>query len=267
MVGNSNEKVTIITPLYNSESYITDTIDSVINQTYKNWEMIIVDDLSTDNSLNIVKEYVKKDSRIKLLESKYNFGGPAKPRNVGLDNAKGDYVAFLDADDVWLPSKLESQLTFLANNKGCDIIHTLANKMDENSKLIGKFKNQRTRGFLRLFVNSKNQLFYTNFININSVMIRGVPKLRFIEQRNYIAIEDWRFWIDMKLSGNNICILKERLLNYRVHNNSISNRNSDIGYRKGICMLADLLLNNEIPLMHYFLSSTLHFLKILRKKI
>ncbi len=97
-------------------------------------------------------------------------------------------------------------------------------------------------------------------------MIRGVPKLRFIEQRNYIAIEDWRFWIDMKLSGSNICILKERLLNYRVHNNSISNRNSDIGYRKGIYMLADLLLNNEIPLRHYFFSSALHFLKILRKK-
>ena len=81
----------------------------MIDQTYQNWEMIIVDDCSTDNSRDIVKKYEVKDSRIKLIELEVNFGGPARPRNVGLDISKGDYLAFLDADDVWLENKLQVQ--------------------------------------------------------------------------------------------------------------------------------------------------------------
>ena len=107
----TSELVSIITPCYNAALYINDTIISVINQTYKNWELIIVDDCSTDNSVELIQSF--KDQRIKLYKTNSPSGSPALPRNMGVSLSKGKYVAFLDSDDIWLPNKLESQLNFL----------------------------------------------------------------------------------------------------------------------------------------------------------
>ncbi len=101
-----NALVSIITPSYNSSRYIKNAIDSVIAQTYENWEMLIIDDASMDFSRQIVKEYMNKESRIRLIELKENMG-PAIARNIGIAEARGHYIAFLDSDDLWLPKKLE----------------------------------------------------------------------------------------------------------------------------------------------------------------
>ena len=108
-----NPLVSVIMPAYNAKKYIHEAIESVINQTYQNWEMIIVDNCSTDNCKEIVTGFIKKDNRIRLIELEYNSGGPARPRNIGLDNAKGEYVAFLDADDEWHQNKLEIQYKYI----------------------------------------------------------------------------------------------------------------------------------------------------------
>jgi len=100
--------VSVIIPCYNGEKFIADAIESVLNQTYQNWELIIIDDGSTDNSEDIVKKIIT-DSQIKLIKHKYNKG-IAKTKNTGIANAKGKYIAFLDQDDIWLNSKLELQL-------------------------------------------------------------------------------------------------------------------------------------------------------------
>ena len=110
--------VSIITPNYNCEKYISQTIESVLAQTYANWEMIIVDDCSTDNSYQIALEYAKKDKRIHVYKNEINSGA-AKSRNVAIQMAQGDYVAFLDSDDLWAPEKLEKQLNFMKNNNYC----------------------------------------------------------------------------------------------------------------------------------------------------
>ena len=102
-------KVSIITPSYNSERYISETIDSVINQTYENWEMLIIDDSSTDNSINIISDYCSSENRIKLIKLEEN-GGAAVARNRGIKEAEGRFIAFLDSDDLWHPEKLEKQL-------------------------------------------------------------------------------------------------------------------------------------------------------------
>lgn len=107
--------VSIITPVYNAELYIEKTIKSVISQTYSNWELIIVDDCSTDNTMKIVEKYCKIDDRIKLIRHQQNQG-VAITRNTALAEAKGQYIAFLDGDDMWLPKKLEKQLSFMENN-------------------------------------------------------------------------------------------------------------------------------------------------------
>lgn len=108
------ELVSIIIPTYNCEKYISETIKSVINQTYKNWEMIIVDDCSTDNTVKILNNYLI-DNRIIFLQNTINQGA-AESRNKALKKAKGKWIAFLDGDDVWLPEKLEKQIEFMNNN-------------------------------------------------------------------------------------------------------------------------------------------------------
>ena len=104
--------VSVITPSYNCAKYISDTIDSVINQTYKNWEMIIVDDNSSDNSNEIIEKYVQRDNRIKFIKLEKN-SGPAVARNRAIEEATGRYIAFLDADDLWMSDKLQKQIDFM----------------------------------------------------------------------------------------------------------------------------------------------------------
>jgi teichuronic acid biosynthesis glycosyltransferase TuaG len=110
-----NPLISIVTPCYNSARFIAQTIESVIAQTYQNWEMIIVDDCSTDESYTIALEYAAKDTRIKVCQMEQNSGA-ALARNKAIRISHGEYLAFLDSDDVWLPEKLEKQLHFMQEN-------------------------------------------------------------------------------------------------------------------------------------------------------
>ena len=107
--------VSIITPTFNSEKYILETIKSVLNQSYINWEMIITDDCSTDNTYDLVKKFTKNDDRIIIHKLKINSGS-AIARQNSLSYSKGNYIAFLDSDDTWLPNKLITQLKFMTYN-------------------------------------------------------------------------------------------------------------------------------------------------------
>lgn len=107
--------ISIITPSYNSEKFISETIDSVLAQTYQNWEMIIVDDVSTDNSIGVISKYLVLDNRIKLIQLNKNSGA-AVARNTAIKIAKGRYIAFLDSDDLWTHEKLEKHILFMQLN-------------------------------------------------------------------------------------------------------------------------------------------------------
>ncbi len=109
-----NGLVSVIMPSYNTAKYIGESIESVINQTYPNWELIIVDDCSTDDTEDVVRGYLT-DSRIRFLKNEKNSGA-AISRNYALREAKGKWIAFLDSDDVWLPEKLETQIAFMLEN-------------------------------------------------------------------------------------------------------------------------------------------------------
>lgn len=122
--------VTIITPLYNSEQFISKTIESVIAQTYPDWEMIIIDDCSNDKSSEIVKSYIESDDRIKYFKTTFPSGSPTKPRNIGIEKAKGRYIAFLDSDDLWELNKLETQLS-LFNEESVAIVFSNYEKINE----------------------------------------------------------------------------------------------------------------------------------------
>lgn len=108
--------VSIITPVYNAERFLSETIKSVKNQTYENWELLLVDDCSKDNSVSIIKEFQKNDYRIKYIKLEKNSGASVT-RNTGIKNAKGRFIAFVDSDDIWEPNKLEIQIKYMLDKK------------------------------------------------------------------------------------------------------------------------------------------------------
>ena len=126
--------VSIITPMYKGAAFVGETIESVLAQDYENWEMIIVDDCSPDDGAGIavVESYANKDSRIKLIASKENRGSSGA-RNIALQTASGDYIAFLDSDDLWSPTFLSSQLQFI-KDKEAAIVFSSYRRIDENTK-------------------------------------------------------------------------------------------------------------------------------------
>lgn len=123
--------VSVIMPLYNSEKYIDESLKSLINQSYQNWEAIVIDDFSTDSSYDIVFGYSKIDSRIHVSKNSYNIGA-ALTRNKCIDIANGRFIAFLDSDDIWHPKKLKIQINFMLENK-YSFTNTSYGKIDENS--------------------------------------------------------------------------------------------------------------------------------------
>lgn len=134
-----NELVSIITPSYNTEKFIAETIESVVSQSYQNWEMIIVDDVSTDRSVKIIENYIKQDSRIKLIKLKSNSGA-AVARNKAIAKANGRFIAFIDSDDLWKPTKLEEQISFMLE-KAIVFTYSAYNLIDEEGKSLNIIKN------------------------------------------------------------------------------------------------------------------------------
>lgn len=205
-----NNLISIITPSYNSSKFIEQTIKSAISQTYQNWEMIIVDDCSPDNSNDIIEEYCKKDSRIKLIRLEKN-SGPAVARNRAIEEAKGKYIAFLDADDLWIPEKLEKQIKFMQENDlavTCSSYYTI----DE----VGKKINTRV---------VKESFSYTDMLKSNHIgNLTGVydcEKLGKIYMDD-VGHEDYTLWLKaMKKTGKTKAIV-EPLAEYRILSNSIS---------------------------------------------
>lgn len=124
----------VIIPCHNSQEYIAVAIESVRSQTYQNWELLVVDDCSIDDTPMIVDTFVKKDRRIKYLKTDKPSGSPAVPRNMGVQQAKGQYIAFLDSDDAWMPSKLEQQLRMFREYEDMAICFSNYEKMTEKGE-------------------------------------------------------------------------------------------------------------------------------------
>ena len=247
--------VTIIIPLFNAQNYISETIDSVISQTYQNWELIIVDDCSTDNSAEIAKGYEVKDRRIKLIELNSNFGGPARPRNIGLDISNGEYLAFLDADDVWLQDKLQVQVREMQLNN-LDFTSTDSKFIDINSNdtIINKYK---IIVFLKKLKRKAklSDVIKSNFIRTSSVIISKKFISKFDENKDFIGVEDLYLW--MKILNDKSVRYKyisDKLIKYRISSTSLSERgkNQKQAIRANLCILKFILENQKFEYIKYF---------------
>ncbi|RDU37128.1 glycosyltransferase family 2 protein [Neobacillus piezotolerans] len=203
-----DDLVSIITPVYNSEKYIADTVKSVVAQTYSKWELLIVDDCSTDNTREVVNDF--KDQRIKYLKLNINSGAAAA-RNEALQRAKGKYIAFLDADDMWKPNKLEKQLKFMIENKigfsftGYEILREKENKV---------IKVPSTLNYSQFM---KNTIIGTLTVMINTELVGEVRLV------NVKKDHDSMTWAKLLRDGHLAYGLNESLAYYRKVVGSISN--------------------------------------------
>lgn len=204
--------VSIVTPIYNSEQFITETLNSVINQTFQDWELILIDDASTDKSLQIAQTF-QIDNRIKLLALTEN-NGTAHCRNLGTEISKGIYIAFLDADDLWHSKKLERQLQFMKEHR-CNVSFTSYLQIDED----GNSLNKRIRAMPYL---SYNKQLHNNYIG-NLTGMYDVDILGKIIAPNIRKRQDWAVWLEaIKRSGKPAKGLQEDLAFYRLRKGSIS---------------------------------------------
>lgn len=205
--------VSIIMPVHNSAKTISESIDSVLAQTYRNWELLIVNDCSTDTSVSIIDTYLRKDSRIKLFHTDISFGKPFYPRNLALKNAKGRFVAFLDSDDVWLPLKLEKQIPLFEDRNVAIVFSNYV-----------KFDNSSNNNFNRKIISAKKLTYksaiYGNQIgNLTGVYdVSKVGKVEFLNEGH----EDYILWLMILKKGFIAKNTNSIEAKYRVLSGSIS---------------------------------------------
>lgn len=210
---NSAPLVSIITPLYNAESFIEHTLRSVQGQSYTNWEHIIVDDVSTDTSARIVASYAEKDDRITLVNNTQNEGA-AFSRNHATQLAKGEYVAFLDSDDLWHPEKLATQISFM-QAEDCAVSFTNYLHINE----AGDSLNKRINALAKLSYKKQRT---NNYIG-NLTGIYHVGSIGKIMAPNIRKRQDWALWLEaIQKSGKPALGVQEDLAWYRVRANSMS---------------------------------------------
>ena len=258
--------ISVIVPIYNGKRYLEPTLESVISQTYLNWELILIDNGSTDNSSKIIKSFMAMDNRIISINLNENSGGPAYPRNLGIEKARGDYVAFLDADDVWDIDKLKNQVDFIIK-EGLDVVHGKAEYMDASGNLNGTLKSSKISAVLASLFGDAPALMLVNPIVLSSCLVKNSTNLRFRTDPTFQSIEDWFLWIDLSLSGAKFGRLNKRVVFYRVHDSSLSNLNGKLQYFKGFCLYSTLLLEEKINLRKFLIFTAVHSIRVVKYKM
>lgn len=207
-----SELVSIITPTYNAEKFIGETLKSVQNQTYQNWEMILFDDASKDETVKIISDFAEKDSRIKLFKLEKNSGN-GFARNIALEKAVGKYIAYLDADDLWFPNKLEKQIEFLKENN-LHFTFSFYDCIDEE----GNSLNRRVEAPINL---TYDELFFCNYVG-NLTAIYDADYFGKIVIEATQKRQDWRLWLTILKQIQFTKPIPEPLAFYRIRKDSIS---------------------------------------------
>jgi teichuronic acid biosynthesis glycosyltransferase TuaG len=261
--------VSVIIPNYNSQKYITETINSILLQSYENIEVIIVDDFSTDQSLDIIKEFQLKDARVRLFSLKKNSGRPAIPRNYGIEKSKGKFIAFMDSDDIWHRDKLSTQLEVMARfsvDFCCTSSINFVNYCEISKKL---FVCKNEVSFKKI---THDNLLFKNTIPNSSVIIlrKKLADFRFNEDVRYKAVEDYHLWLRLLQHGLSAIKLDQNLLYYRISETSISQYKFQM-LKKVFLLLGEYKVNGKyLGINRYmYVVSYVFFsgIRVLRKRI
>ena len=210
--------VSIIIPVYNGERYLADTLKSAILQTYPRTEIILVNDNSSDRTQEIIDEFASRNSNIRSLSLTVNSGGPAIPRNHGLDIATGEYVSFLDADDQWHPRKLELQMLCF-RRRACDAVCSVS--IDSVKQLDSRLSGHE---IIKTTQITYRATLFKSFIPLSSLIVRtsALRNIFFSPLKAHHAREDYLFCLDLLSQSFSLVKLQIPLLNYRKHDAQIS---------------------------------------------
>ncbi|HWW55884.1 MAG TPA: glycosyltransferase family 2 protein [Sphingopyxis sp.] len=214
-------QVSVVVPVYNAEKYIAETLTSIMGQSFVDFDVHVVDDCSTDDSAKIVQEFCARDARFHYHRSPSNFGGPAGPRNLGIDQSSGGYIAFCDADDLWAPYKLELQMA-IARDSGADIVSAVVRDFADGENPAAFV---RPDGEVPLTSISHGRLLLKNWIALSSVIGRRASLMTagpFNSSRTHIAVEDFDMWLRITGSGGRVIRIGTPLVHYRKLPSSIS---------------------------------------------
>lgn len=208
---NQQDLVSIIMPAYNSDKFISESIESVLSQTYNNWELLIVDDCSQDSTTKIINEYCVKDKRVKLFQNNKN-SGPAVTRNNAINQANGRFIAFLDSDDIWLPEKLALQIKLMQKEQ-YSFTYTGYHRISEDSQSEGRIiKVPKQLNYFQLL---RNTAITTSTVVID---IETAGKIQMKET----YYDDFACWLEVMNRGIVAYGINEDLLKYRVASSSVS---------------------------------------------
>ena len=212
MINYREGLVSVITPIYNNEDFLSETIESVLQQTYKEWELILIDDGSDDNSLLIAQKYESDDTRVHVLQMSKN-SGMAESINYGCTKATGQYIAFLDSDDVWLPSKLEEQLQFM-KKKDCAISCTSYIQINaDGTKELRLFKAKEKVDYKRMLLDCPVG-HSTVMYDVSKIGIQVIPNIR--------KRSDDALWLQILKVESYIWGLNRLLVKHRLRGKSLS---------------------------------------------
>ncbi|MBK1885444.1 glycosyltransferase family 2 protein [Marinobacter sp. DY40_1A1] len=229
-------KVSVVMPAYNASNYIEATISSVLKQSISDWELIVVDDCSTDDTRDKVIALAENDPRIRLIALDKNFGGPAGPRNMGVRAARSDFVAFLDSDDIWHPEKLRIQLASAGNESSVFICSSMVDFSDELSLQFAPINNVASEKISYRRQSVRAQI-PTSSVLISKALLLKAP---FEESAAYKAVEDYHCWLRILQSVGYCLKLKAPLLYYRKSEGQISGS-------KVMMMKKVLMVHREFP--------------------
>ena len=210
MSGESH-LVSIIMPAYNAGNTIAESIEAVISQGYRNWELLVVDDRSTDNTREVISRYASADSRIRPLFLERNTGSPASPRNHGLRLARGRYIAFLDSDDLWGPTKLAVQIAYMERS-GATFSCSSYDVVDPAGKMTGHHRPPARASYADLLCRNTIGCL-TAVLDSQKVGALCFP---------VIGHEDYALWLDVASEGHVVHGLPDVLASYRLTPSSVS---------------------------------------------
>lgn len=208
-------QISIIMSVYNGEDYVAESVTSILLQKYKNFEFIIVNDGSTDNTLSILKEYMHKDKRIKLIDQENK--GLTKSLNIAASKAQGKYIARQDADDISLPNRFTKQIRYLQRNKNVKFLGSSNFMIDSKGKVINYFLRPRKSSQIRKYMPKGNQICHGSIMMCRETFC----KLNGYDE-SYRFAQDYELWFRALKEGYDVENLRQLLYLWRIHENSIA---------------------------------------------
>jgi glycosyltransferase involved in cell wall biosynthesis len=208
-----NTKISVVMSVYNGETYLHETIDSILNQTFRDFELILINDGSSDNTLLIFEEFKKKDERIRIINNVKNIGF-IKSLNKGLKASKGKYIARMDPDDICMPERFEKQYDFLEKNKDIFLVGTFAINIDEHGNKLSLFKPPMSHELIAKTLPRRNCMYH------NTIMFRNTGEIWYREKMMYT--EDNDFYLNCLTSNKRLANIPVYLVKYRRMADSVS---------------------------------------------